>query len=130
MAITLRSASLSVGELESLLRKRQRELESLMKRRAKVEKKLHALDERIRAVSGSGFVKRGGRPKNEVSLVEAIESALKGAAKPLTVGDIVDRVTASGYQSSSANFRGIVNQTLIKAKQFQNAGRGLYALKR
>jgi hypothetical protein len=130
MPITLRSASLSIGELERLLRKRQREVHSLTKKRVKVEKKLHALDERIRAVSGTGSIKGGGRAKNEVTLVDAIESAFKGAAKPLTVGEIVDRVTASGYQSSSANFRGIVNQTLIKGKQFQSAGRGVYGLKR
>ncbi len=129
MPITLRSANLSIGELERLLRKRQREVDSLTRKRAKVEKKLRALDERIRAASGTGSIKGGGRAKNEVTLIDAIETAFKGAAKPLTVGEIVDRVTSSGYQSSSVNFRGIVNQTLIKAKQFKNAGRGVYGLK-
>jgi hypothetical protein len=130
MPISVRSASLSVGELERLLRKRQREIASLTRKRAKVEKKLQALDERIRAASGTGSIKLGGRAKNEVTLIDAIESAFKGGTKPLTVGEIMERVLAAGYQSTSANFRGIVNQTLIKGKQFQSAGRGLYGLKR
>jgi hypothetical protein len=130
MPITARATSLSIGELERLLRKRQREIASLMRKRAKLEKKLQALDERIRAASGTGSIKLGGRAKNEVTLLEAIEASFKGGAKPLTVGEIMERVLAAGYHSTSASFRGIVNQTLIKGKQFQSAGRGLYTLKR
>ena len=36
----------------------------------------------------------------------------------------------SGYRSNSANFRSIVNQTLIKDKRFGSAGRGVYQLKK
>src|SRR3954470_281460 len=39
------------------------------------------------------------------------------------------RLLASGYVSSSANFRGIVNQTLIKDKRFRRVARGVYGLK-
>lgn len=129
MPITARAANLSMGELERLLRKRQRELNALTKKRAKVEKKLQALDERIRAASGTGLINGGRRAKNELTLIDAIEIAFKGATKPLTVGEIMERVVAAGYQSTSANFRGIINQTLIKGKQFHSAGRGIYGLK-
>ena len=45
--------------------------------------------------------------------------------------DIVDGVLGSGYRSSSANFRGIVNQTLIKEKKkFTSPSRGMYQLKK
>ena len=50
-----------------------------------------------------------------MSLVEAIETALRGG-KPMRVGDIVDAVQGAGYRSNSDNFRGIVNQTLIKER--------------
>jgi len=123
-------AGQSLKDLERLLQKRRREIESLTRKRAKVEKKLRVLDEKIRAASGGRFAKSGGRARNEVTLIEAIEGAFKGSAKPLTVGEIMERVLASGYESTSANFRGIINQTLIKGKQFQSAGRGIYALKR
>src|SRR3712207_8218784 len=49
--------------------------------------------------------------------------------KTMSVGEIVEAVERSGYRSNSANFRGIVNQTLIKDKRFQQAGRGQYQLK-
>ena len=45
-------------------------------------------------------------------------------------GDIAVEVQRRGYKSNSANFRGIVNQTLIKEKQFAQASRGMYQLKK
>jgi hypothetical protein len=124
------STGMSLGELERLLQKRRREVDSLTRKRTKIEKRLRALDEKIRLASGTGPTTRGGRARNELTLVEAIEGAFKGTAKPLKVGGIMERVLASGYQSTSANFRGIVNQTLIKGKQFYSSERGVYALKR
>ena len=46
--------------------------------------------------------------------------------KPIRVGEILDGVLESGYRSTSPNFRAIVNQTLIKAKQFVATSRGVY----
>ena len=43
---------------------------------------------------------------------------------------IVDKVLATGYRSHSANFRGIVNQTLIKDERFVSMGQGMYRLKK
>ena len=49
----------------------------------------------------------------------------------MSVPDIVEGVQAAGYKSSSPNFRGIVNQTLIKErKKFQSVSRGVYAMKK
>jgi hypothetical protein len=124
------STGISLGELERLLQKRRREVDSLTRKRTKIEKRLRALDEKIRLASGTGPTTRSGRARNELTLVEAIDGAFKGTAKPLKVGEIMERVLASGYQSTSANFRGIVNQTLIKGKQFYSSERGVYALKR
>jgi hypothetical protein len=65
-----------------------------------------------------------------MSLVAALESVMK-KGDPMGVGDIVDAVQSSGYRSRSANFRGIVNQTLIKEKKrFSSPGRGMYQLKK
>ena len=55
---------------------------------------------------------------------------LSAASEPLKVGAIVDGVLEAGYHTSSDNFRGIVNQTLIKERRrFVSAGRGLYMAK-
>jgi ribosomal protein L19E len=40
----------------------------------------------------------------------------------------MEGVLAAGYRSNSGNFRGIVNQALIKDKRFTSAGRGLYEM--
>jgi hypothetical protein len=48
----------------------------------------------------------------------------------MSVGEIVEGVQRRGYRSGSANFRAIVNQTLIKEKLFGSAGRGIYQLKK
>jgi hypothetical protein len=73
--------------------------------------------------------RRGRRPKNAKSLIESIHDVLARRGAPMTVGDIMDAVKGNGYKSSSANFRGIVNQTLIKDKQFKSAARGTYGLR-
>ena len=117
----------SITDLERLLSARRSALKKLAKQRAKVQRKLDGIDREIAGLGGSGG--GGGRVKNTMSLVATLESVLKGK-QSMQVGDIVDAVGARGYRSNSANFRGIVNQTLIKESQFTSAGRGLYRLKK
>ena len=75
---------------------------------------------------------RGGgrRARNDQSLVEVINSVLQKAGRPLRVSAIADAASAAGYRSSSANFRGIVNQMLIKDPRFTSQNRGFYQLKK
>ena len=47
----------------------------------------------------------------------------------MKVAEIMDGVLSTGYRSGSANFRGIINQTLIKDKRFGQVERGVYELK-
>lgn len=136
------TAAFNIAQLERILQERRSELNRLERQRADLQRKLDGLDRQIMKLNGSLRGRRGGgggasgggggggtRARNEVSLVEAIEGALRGG-KPMRVGEIVDAVQASGYRSNSANFRGIVNQTLIKErKRFTAADRGLYQLK-
>ena len=64
-----------------------------------------------------------------MNLSEAIGKVLAQAGGPLGVGDIAQRVAAAGYRSGSANFRGIVNQTLVKHTRFVSERRGEYRLR-
>ena len=59
-----------------------------------------------------------------------IEGVLGKSGKSMKVGDIAEAVQGGGYRTNSANFRGIVNQTLIKDKRFTSAGRGVYQMKK
>ena len=133
------TAAFNIAQLERILQERRSELNRLERQRSELQRKLDGVDRQITKLNGSLRGRRGGggaggggggRARNEVSLVEAIQSALREAGKPMRVGEIVDAVQAGGYRSNSANFRGIVNQTLIKErKRFAAADRGLYQLK-
>ena len=132
-----RPASMSnfnIAQLERALQERRSEITRLERQRAELQRKLDGLDRQIEKLGGSIGGRRGGgrgvRARNEQSLVDVIESVMRSSGKPMRVGDIVDAVQAGGYRSNSANFRGIVNQTLIKErKRFGQVERGLYQLK-
>ena len=54
------------------------------------------------------------RARNDVSLPVAIAGVLSKSSRPVSIGDIVEGVLASGYRSNSGNFRAVVNQALVK----------------
>lgn len=136
-----KSVGLSISDLEQMLSQRRASLQKLTKQRSGAQRKVDAIDREIARLGGNGLVRRGrppgsgssgggGRAHNETSLAVAIESALK-KGDAMSVGDIVEAVKSGGYRSSSDNFRGIVNQTLIKErKRFTSPGRGMYQLKK
>ena len=127
----------NIVQLERILHDRRSELTKLERQREDLRRKLDGLDRQIIRLGGSlrgGGRGRGvtgtGRARNERSLIETIEGVMRDTGKPMRVGEILDAVSATGYRSNSANFRGIINQTLIKErKRFAQAERGTYALK-
>jgi DNA-binding transcriptional MerR regulator len=138
MARRARVDGLSIAQLEQMLQDRRTQQNQLQKERTKLLQRLDQIEAQIRQLGGSvrgGGRGRGGgggtRARNAQSLVACIETVLKDAGKPMKVGDITAGVQKCGYRSNSANFRSIVNQTLIKErKRFGQAGRGVYQLKK
>ena|SRR5688572_7209241 len=136
----LGTGAYSIAQLEQMLNKCRGERQKLERERTKVARRLEQLDSRIHALGGNGSGRgRGGsagggrtgsRVRNAKSLTEMLEGVLGKSSKPMKVGDIADAVRSGGYRTNSANFRGIVNQTLIKDKRFASAGRGLYQMKK
>src|SRR5258706_13782530 len=124
------NSGLSLAQLERLVQSRRGEMAKLTRKRDKLQKQLDAIDGRIGSISGGAGGRTGSRARNEVSLQEAILQVLTKGGGAMSVGQILDKVSATGYRSTSANFRGIVNQTLIKDKRFVSAGRGMYQLKK
>ena len=120
---------MTIAQLENVLSNRRAQLNQLVKQRSKAQQKLDAIERQIARLAGRAMAS-GPRARNETSLVQTMENILKSAGKPMPVGDITNAVLKGGYKTISANFRGIVNQTLIKEKQFSSAGRGLYQLKK
>ncbi|MGD0387857.1 MAG: hypothetical protein ABSC42_02785 [Tepidisphaeraceae bacterium] len=130
MSRRLFAQGFSIAQLEKLLGIRRSKLTALDRLRSKLVKRLEGLDAKIASLGGSAR-SRGGRVRNKLSLNESILAVLKRKGGPMTVGEIVSAVLAGGYASRSANFRGIVNQSLIKDKRFVNSGiRGSYQLRK
>jgi hypothetical protein len=132
-----RTPTLSIADLERVIATRRAEINKLVRQRSELQKKINGLDRKIERLGGGsvngsrrgGRVSAGGRVLNEHSLNDTIETVLRGNGKPMKVAEIMDGVLATGYRSSSENFRGIINQTLIKDKRFGQASRGVYELK-
>lgn len=117
-------SSLPIAQLQAELRRRQRGVGSLIRRRDKLAAKLAALNEQISAAGGSGGGMRV-RPQNATNLVEALCKVLDG--KTMGVTEVADAVRKAGYNTNAANFRTIVNQALIKHKnKFKKVDRGQY----
>lgn len=135
------TGSFNIAQLERILQERRSELNRLERQRSELQRKLDGVDRQITKLNGSLRGRRAGgggggggtggtRARNEHSLVDVIETVLRANGKAMRVGDIVEAVQSGGYRSTSANFRGIVNQTLIKErKRFSAADRGVYQLK-
>jgi len=122
-------SGLSVGELQRELRRREKGVGSLLRRREKMLAKIKAIEADIEAHGGTT---RGGlsgrkRPKNEMNLVEALAKVLDG--KTMGVTEVSQAVQKAGYQTTSPSFRVIVNQALINSGKFKRVGRGQYTVK-
>lgn len=127
---------MSIAELEQILSRRKAELSKKQKEHSKLLSRLQRVEEEIRQLGGAAGRRGrgsgaggGGRAQNEKSLVETLEKVLK-SGKPMKIGDITKAAEKSGYRSNSANFRSIVNQTLIKDERFTAVDRGLYQIKK
>lgn len=128
-------SNVSIAELEREMQKRRGQVTRLMSKRDRLAAQVAELDREIASLGGPGSTKSGGlgvtaaglprrRPRNEQSLNEALRDVLKG--NTMSVTEAAEAVQAAGYQTSSANFRTIVNQTLIKDPRFKKVARGQY----
>lgn len=124
--------NLSLADLHQIMQSRRTELTKLRRQRQKLQRDLDRVDRQIFRIEGGAGGRRGGngRVRNEQSLNDTIDQVLRSSGKAMKVGDIVNAVLKTGYRSGSANFRGIVNQTLIKDKRFTAPERGMYHIKK
>lgn len=132
MAKQVGISGVSMQVLQQELRRRQRQVGTLQRRRQTLLKRLQKLDEQLSGLgvdASAGRVARGGtgrvRPQNKVSLVEALAAVLKG--KTMTVSNAAEAVKKSGYKTNAANFRVMVNQAFIKHRNlFKKVSHGHY----
>ena len=127
-----RFGGMSISELQSMLQQRRSELNKPRKDIPELQPSRQArLPDRIARRRRGERRPRRTLPTKKKASPRRWPRSLEKAGKPMAVGDIMQKVQSAGYRSSSANFRGIVNQTLIKDKQFTSSVRcGMYQLKK
>jgi len=135
-------AAVPMVDLLKEVQKRQKQLPSLQKRRARLAADLDLLDRVIAALTGSSGPRRGRprgsgvarvrrkqRAKNKVSLADALVSVMRKSGEPTSAPEAAEAVKKVGYKSKAASFRKIVALTLAKdKKRFKRVSRGKYAL--
>lgn len=121
--------SMSIGELQAELQRRERGIRKLERRRERLLDELAQVDTELGAVGAlgaSGRIRR--RPRNEMNLVDSLATVLNN--KTMSVTDVTQAVQKAGYITTAANFRTIVNQALIREKKvFKKISRGQYTAK-
>ena len=131
-----RNPHLTIADLERIIERRRSQVSELTRERDRLQRQLDAVDDKIRDLAGKAGVIQGGtgrrrRAVNGKSLIATMEEVLEKSGRPMKVGEIVDAIIKSGYQSYASNFRGLVNQTLIRErKRFANTDRATYQLKK
>jgi len=124
--------TLPTQELEAELRRREKIAGKLVMRREKLLAELAELDAQIKAAgalisagrASSGRRGGGRRGRNDMNLGDALVGTLTG--KTMSVTEVAEAVQRAGYNTTSPNFRTIVNQTLTKDKRFKRVARGQY----
>ena len=126
-------SGLSVNDLQRELRRRQRRVGTLARKRDRLAAKLDSLNGEIASLGGlvvgrNGSISGRRRPKNAMSLVEALAKVLHG--RTMGVTEVAHAVQKIGYVTTSPSFRTIVNQTLINNNdKFKRVERGQYTAK-
>ncbi|MEM1183866.1 MAG: hypothetical protein AAGI53_02585 [Planctomycetota bacterium] len=127
----------STAELAREIKRRERQLEKLETKREALMTQVADLDHEISSLgallgtapraSGVGGGPRR-RPRNDMNLADALQKTLGGVT--LSVTEAAEAVQRDGYKTSAANFRTIVNQTLLReTDRFKKVARGQYTAK-
>ena len=120
---------LSYDDLEAELKRREKTVRQLQRKRERLVAQLAEVEQEIAAIGGTKARQHAGvrRPSNEKNLVDAMADTLKG--KVLSVTELAEAVQQDGYKTTSPNFRTIVNQALLKDDRFKRVSRGKYTVK-
>ncbi|MCL4221490.1 MAG: hypothetical protein KJZ65_08965 [Phycisphaerales bacterium] len=137
-------ANYPIAELQREMERRASQVGDMVRERDALLARVSELEAEISAFDGvlavrAGTVRRPGRPrkaaptrgstgrkrpKNDMSLAEALVKLLKN--RTMGVTEITSAVQKAGYKTNAENFRTIVNQTLIKDARFKKISRGQY----
>ncbi len=122
------TTSLSLADLEKLMTERQAQVETLLKKREQLAGEIELLDLEIKDFLTGGTVgRRGKRPKNAAPLRTVMLEVLAANKKGLSLHDLTQQISETGYKSKSRNFKNVVYQCLYNTKNVvHDDATGLY----
>ena len=123
----MNTTELTVADLEKALQAKRSKLDDLLAKRAKMRFELDGLEEQIVGLVGKR-AKRKKRVKGQPSLKVWVTTELEKAKKGLTLDELIEKVQAAGYKSSSDKFKNVMYQCLFHGEQFQKNDAGRWVL--
>lgn len=108
---------LTVAQLERMLERKRTRLDSLLKRRERLQQQLNVVDGRISKIGGSRPEGARGRrvrkrPKNDQPLIIVVTEVLSRHKNGITLKDLAARVLDMGYKTFSDKFENTLYQCL------------------
>jgi hypothetical protein len=129
-------SGVSTSALAREIKRREKQLDKLGARRdallaqvVELETEMATLADLLGVASPAGRTAGGGRKraKNDHNLADSLVGVLNGVTMGVT--EAAEAVQKAGYKTTAANFRTIVNQTLIRDKRIKKVSRGQYTAK-
>ena len=119
---------LSLADLEKLMAERQAQVETLLHKREQLVGEIEMLDLEIKDfLTGGSGGRRGKRPKNAAPLRTVMLEVLSANKKGLSLHDLTQQISETGYKSKSRNFKNVVYQCLYNTKNVvHDDATGLY----
>ena len=126
------TTSLSLADLEKLMAERQAQVETLVNKREQLAGVIEKLDAEIQDFLTSGGVRRRGkRAKNATSLRPVMLDVLAKNKKGLSLTDLAQQISDTGYKSNARNFKNVVYQCLYNTENVvHDEATGLYRVKK
>ncbi len=116
--MTSATPEMTLSELERALGVRQRSLDGLLRKRAKLVKDLETTDAAIKEIGGAAARNLSPRPRNSKSLVVVVTELLTKRKSGYTLHDLAEQVLSSGYKTASSNFKNVLYQCLYNSDTF------------
>ena len=111
------SGEMSLAELEQLMNAKKSQIDTLLRKKERIQEQLDEVDRQIADISGgmAGYGGIGSRPRNAKSLHTTVIELLKKSKKGMALSELADAVMATGYKSTSKNFKNVLYQCLYNA---------------
>lgn len=130
----MRNPGFNLADAERVLEERKTQLRELSTRRDAAQKELDKIESEIDGLLGPGrsidsVRRKRRRAKNDRSLRSVVLEVLKGTKPGFSLKDLADKVTATGYKTTSRNFRNVLYQCLYNTEGIvHDDGTGRYLL--